>query len=628
MTPVHARLLAPLRDVRQQLVTLVHRARPAGSSSALSQVRWQRRHMVVTIVCVLHVVGIFLFGLLRGFSPAHVAIDVTPIAATTALGSYPFRRRRVRSMFTTLATVFASAAIVHLSGGIIEAHFHYFVMIGVISLYQDWAMYGAAIAFVVIDHGLAGVIDSAAVYNHHAAASQPWRWAAVHGVFYLAGCVTSMVSWWQTEYAAAHDPLTMLPNRSTFENRLAALRLRAAHRIAVVFIDLDGFKAVNDGLGHHVGDELLRSVGNRLEQCMRSRDLVVRLGGDEFAVLLEGVDCIEDVEAAAERVMSAFLEPFMTTHMPVRVSASVGIATSFTSGSATNDLLRHADIAMRSAKSSGKRKYCIFELDTHGGTLLRASFLSDLKDATASGQIGVHYQPIVDLQTNEVVGMEALARWHHPTRGEVSPSVFIPLAEEVGLIGEVGAQVLSMACREAARWTVGPDGKRPYLSVNLSPWQFHQENIVVDVLDHVLANGLEPGEVVLEITESALMDSTDDTMRMLRELRALGFRLAIDDFGTGYSSLGYLQSFPIHMLKVDKAFVDGVDRSDDGGAIARAIIRLADSLGLQVIAEGVERASQAEQLLAFGCHHAQGHLYASATAEPNFDATTDIAVTS
>jgi diguanylate cyclase (GGDEF)-like protein len=596
--------------VSSQLFGLWRRLSLPGGVVGLEDERWHRRHTRVLTVCWLHVVGAVVFALVRGYPFLHAINDAAAIAVPAGIATWSRPRRRLRSTAATLSLVIASSVLVHLSGGLIEMHFHYFVMVGVIGLYQDPMMFAAGFAFVVGDHGLATVVARQSVYNHTSALEHPWTWALVHGGFYLAACITNLVSWWQIEYAAAHDPLTQLPNRAVFARRLRTAT-RGSDVSAVFFVDLDGFKAVNDGLGHHIGDQLLAAVAGRLRTVVRDGDIVARLGGDEFAILLQSVGDSTAVDRAAHRVLGCFTEPFLASSMPVRVSASIGVATDQGGHVVFADLLRQADVAMRAAKHAGRGCYRVFERELHGGALDRAALLADLGVAVRSGGIDVHYQPIVDLATGDVLGVEALARWDHPLQGAIPPSIFIKLAEESGLIGEIGIHVLRTACLDATDWPANGDGTAPYLSVNLSPWQFHEPDVASRVLEILDDTGLAPCQLVLEITETALMDATDATMTVLQQLRTHGVRFAIDDFGTGYSSLGYLRSFPVDVLKIDQSFVADVDGDVNESALVHAIIRLGNSLGLTVVAEGVERDSQAARLRAFGCRVGQGHLFAA-----------------
>ena len=417
----------------------------------------------------------------------------------------------------------------------------------------------------------------------------------------------------QLAHQAYHDPLTELANRSLFRDRVEHALARAARhcdRVAVLFLDLDDFKTVNDSLGHDEGDRLLRAVAARLLNATRGCDTVARLGGDEFAVLLENVN--EDQEAAvvANRITSALAAPFQLQQKLMSVSASMGIARA-AEGDGADELLRNADVAMYAAKARGKGRYTLFAPEMHTALLTRLSTEADLYEAVVRQEFRLLYQPIVDLAAGRMVGCEALVRWDHPQRGVVQPDAFIRLAEDTGLIIPLGRWVLREATREAASWPNQPTCSRPpYVTVNIAGKQLLHPDFVTDVANALRDAGLNASRLILEITEGTLLDNAEATTRRLQELKALGVRLAIDDFGTGYSSLSYLQRFPIDILKIDKSFVDGIVRGGNQAALARTIISLGDSLALRTVAEGIETDAQRTVLRDLGCQLGQGFLYA------------------
>jgi diguanylate cyclase (GGDEF)-like protein/PAS domain S-box-containing protein len=418
----------------------------------------------------------------------------------------------------------------------------------------------------------------------------------------------------QLAHQAFHDALTDLPNRTLFTDRLGHALTRAARRkvsVAVLFLDLDRFKVVNDSLGHDVGDQLLAAVGRLLRDCVRRGDTVARLGGDEFTILLEDVATTADAAHVAERIMAAMQAPFRLAGHEVCVSASIGIALSGGHTAEPEDLLRDADAALYRSKNRGKARYEVFDASMHARALERLQLENDLRHGIEQGDLRVYYQPIVNLGTGRITGVEALARWLHPTHGFIPPGEFIPLAEESSLILPLSRWVLSAACRQAAAWHGRyPDAPAITVAVNLSVRQFQHPALVEEVAGVLRETGLDPRCLSLEITESMMMETAEATNAILRDLKALGVKLAIDDFGTGYSSLGYLKRFPVDTLKIDRTFVAGLGQDPEDTAIVHAVIRLAHTLGLEVTAEGIETAAQADNLRATGCELGQGYHFA------------------
>jgi diguanylate cyclase (GGDEF)-like protein len=425
----------------------------------------------------------------------------------------------------------------------------------------------------------------------------------------------------QREHLAAHviqqafyDALTGLPNRALFVDRLnhaLAGANRQNARLAVLLLDLDRFKVVNDSLGHAAGDELLLAVAQRLSSCIRPIDSAARVGADEFTILLEDISGETQAVHVAERILESLHTPFQLHGHDVFATTSIGIVVATTAAYTAADLLRDADIALYRAKARGKARYELFDTSMHTRAIDRLQLEVDLRQSIANRDFVVHYQPTVNVETGRVVALEALVRWQHPRRGMISPTEFIPVAEETGLIRPLGRQVMLEACRQAREWqTRYALQPAPLISVNLSAQEFQQPNLVEQITLVLDETGLAPGMLQLEITESVVMDDAPTTLRTLRALKQLGVRLAIDDFGTGYSSLSYLKRFPVDVLKVDKAFVSGIDDDAEDAAIVKAIITLAHTLGMQVIAEGVESSTQVARLRALGCRHAQGYYFA------------------
>ena len=407
------------------------------------------------------------------------------------------------------------------------------------------------------------------------------------------------------------DSLTSLPNRALFMERLSRAILRSDRRkffSAVLFLDLDRFKVVNDSLSHEAGDQLLIQVANRLRGCLRPEDTVARLGGDEFVVLFEDILTVNDGLTVADRISQGFTAPFAIHDQEVFTTCSMGIAISTSSETLPAELLRDAEVAMYRAKAKGEGSIEIFDPSMNAQALARFQMESELRRALERGEFVLHYQPVVGLRNGRIEGWEALVRWNHPDRGMVPPLDFISLAEETGLIVPLGRWVLEEACRQAGEWgRAFPAEPRHLMNVNISARQFQHRDLINTVLGALRAGAMEPGELKLEITESIMMRDPQASLEAMKTFKSMNIHLVIDDFGTGYSSLSYLKRFPVDTLKVDKSFVDGLGKDAESTAIVTAVISLAKSLGMRVTAEGIETREQMEHLQRLDCDQGQGY---------------------
>ena len=703
----------------------------------LDEEMWRRRHRVVVAILALHVPALMLFGILRGYGVAHSILETAGLGGFAIVAAQPRGGRRLRSVVASVGLMACSALLVHMWGGAIEAHFHFFVMVALLSVYQDWVPFLIALGFVVLHHGVVGALQPTAVYDHADAVANPWIWALIHGAFVLAAAAANTYQWLASEadhrranaamersrlgfralfernpqpmwvvdagsgailavnraavtayghseeaflgmriedvragevvdesgptrlhrtgsgrllkvveheerldfqghdasvivandlterislegelrHQAFHDSLTGLGNRALFLDRLEhalARQLRSRAALALLSIDLDDFKTVNDAHGHLFGDRLLVEVGARLRAAVRPEDTAARMGGDEFALLLEGVDATE-AAVVADRVLAAMRRPLVVDDTDTIVSASVGIAIAHGQVDATA-LLQRADIAMYEAKAAGKGRTEVFHAGMQSRVVQRSEMAAELRLAVERGELFVEYQPIIDLAANTVKSVEALVRWRHPVRGTVPPGDFIAVAEETGAIVDIGLWVLADAIRQLVEWDSTLEMAAPLgLSVNVSPRQLRESSFVSAVIDVLRTAGVDPGRLTLEVTEGAMVEDMGQARSCLADLRAAGVRIAIDDFGTGYSSIGYLRSLPLDEIKIDRMFVPGLAQGE-GRDLVLALVRLVDTLGVPTVIEGIETASELDYVRALGVDFGQGYHFSRPVA--------------
>ncbi|MCO7218333.1 EAL domain-containing protein [Klenkia sp. PcliD-1-E] len=592
------------------MITLLRSWLPEGR--LLTDEVFARRHAWIVQLCLLQGVTLGLIIATLGQGWGNAALGTAIVVFPALVARSPRLGRGLRTAASAASLTLSAVVLVHTFPGVIETHFHFFVMVAVAALYQDWTAFLVALVITVVHHAVLGTVDAGTVFGAgHAGmdhdTSSPLFWALVHGAFVLAASCAHLASWRLNEQQSLHDPLTGVANRLLLTESVHRLLVRGGE-VSVLFIDLDDFKDVNDSRGHAAGDQLLRTVADRLTANVRAGDVVARLGGDEFAIAHAGG--ADTARAVGERILAALAVPVSVEGRPLVVHASIGVADVAAAGDRkVETLLRNADLAMYQAKATGKGRMAVYADGMAMAARCRAELAEDLTTALAAGdQLAVHYQDIVCLPEGQVVGQEALLRWQHPTRGPISPVEFIPLAEENGSIVPIGTWVLRQAVHHAAALSRAA-GRPLTMSVNVSSRQLHENDFVDQVVDALQAAGLPAGQLLLEVTESVLVDDVTAVVDRLARLRSVGVKIAIDDFGTGYSSLSYLRQLPADRIKIDRSFVADLSSGGAAATLVSTIIELARSLGLDVVAEGVETVDQRDQLSALHCSHGQGWLF-------------------
>jgi diguanylate cyclase (GGDEF)-like protein len=572
------------------------------SGPSLSATDWAVRHRWVVRGAVAQAVVLALATLALGHGAPAAAAVLLGTALPAVLAARTAWPVRARTVLATLSLTVGAALLVPITGQG-EAFCWMLLAIAVCALYQDWVIVPTAVVVALVDFGVV-VLGPKDV--------DPYDLLPVAAT--LLVCFVHHRGWQLAEDGARTDPLTGVGNRRRLAEETARL-LRTDAPVSVLSVDLDGFKAVNDGRGHAAGDALLVEVADRLRAAVRGDDLVVRLGGDEFAVVVLGP--ASHAADVAQRLQDVVRQPVLLTGRPVSVTASVGIADTTTSGRRDADLLiRNADLAMYHAKATGRDTVVVFAPGMAEAASDRAALAEDLTVAMAAGdQLSVHYQPVVTLPGGEVHGYEALVRWRHPTRGPIAPLLFVPIAEQTGAVSSLGTWVLRRATGDAVAGLGGEAGPSR-VAVNVSPVQLADPHFVQIVRDALTDSGLPAQRLVLEVTESVLADDLDAVSARLQELRDLGVRIAIDDFGTGYSSLSYLRRLPADIVKIDRSFVADLTRGGAAATLVASIVELSRSLSLDVVAEGVETEAQRATLVELGCAYAQGYLFGRPVPAP------------
>jgi diguanylate cyclase (GGDEF)-like protein len=596
---------------------------PRGRS--LPDEAWEQRHRLLTWLLLLHVPGVLGFAVLQGAGAVH-ALSEAGVPALAALAAYRLRSRSARSCAASLGLIATSAVLVHLSEGAIEAHFHFFVMVPVVAMYEDWPPFGLAIGTVVLHHGVVGTLAPDAVYSHPAALADPWAWAAVHAAFITAACAASIVNWRlhenaraveerlaaQMSHQARHDALTGLCNRRELERRvgeaLGSAAAGATHVLAVV--DLDRFKMVNDACGHLAGDELLRTVARLMTAGVRTHDVVARLGGDEFAVLLldcgprDGLVVVDKLRRAVEEM------DFRWDGRSWPLTLTAGLAAADASFCDLEELLRAADAACGAAKHDGRNRVRSYRADDdrHSQRRTDLQMVTVLREALAGDGLELYLQPIraVDPASHPARHGELLLRLH--AEGTVlAPGAFLPAAERYDLMPAIDRWVVRQALRQIAPLYAGCASSPDLYAINLSGASLSDPDFCDFVVDEIVASGILPSLLCFEITETVAISNLVPAREAIQRLRAVGCRFALDDFGMGMSSFSYLKNLAVDFLKVDGSFVRGIASNAADQAVVEAVNTIAHALGMSTIAEYVENGEILERLRALGVDYAQGY---------------------
>ncbi len=560
----------------------------------------------------LHVPALLAFASVRGYGALHSTWEMLLVISLATVASLPRLGRGPRSAAAALGLVSCSALLIHFWGGQNEGHFHFFVVVSLLILYQDWLPFLIAVGFVVLHHGLLGSMVPHGVFARDTATDDPWTWAFVHGAFILAASAANIVSWRATEQLL-RDPLTGLAGRAIMLDRLR-LGLRRARRkqlhAGVIFLDLDRFKVLNDSLGHAAGDRVLITAGERLRDAVRANDTAVRFGGDEFVIVCEDLRDADEAIVVAERLITALREPYIVDGQEIVLTVSAGIAIGgHEDERSAEGLLRDADAAMYRAKESGKDRYVVFGIEMRSRALTRLADEVDIRRALPRGELHVRYEPQFALGGGRVRALEARVHWHHPTRGLLAPRDFEAVAEETGMVVPIGEWAIAEACRQLVGWRQAGAAPGLVVSINVSPHQLADDGLPATIAKALRTAGLEPSALCLEIPEAAVMADPRAAVAALERLRAVGVRLALDGFGTGHLSMSCLRQLRFDTLKLNRVYVRDLEQTG-GDAVLRGIVDMAHALGSEVTAKGVATGSQLRALRAIGCDAAQGPLLA------------------